>query len=242
MRSKILGGLADLMFPRVCHVCHRVLQSDERFVCESCFRDLPRIEYKTNQGGDATAIDSRTLYRVAGALEVEKAVSWIYHNHHTSSSVLLYDMKYRGFSGLARYLGARMAAELKYTGIFTDVDCIAPIPLHPLRLMRRGYNQAYELAKGISDTIGQPIVQPLKARHHRTQTRMEREQRQTNVNNVFYANASCKLFSGRHNLPLRILLVDDMCTTGSTLVSAAQAISQAYPSVRVNILTLALAE
>lgn len=241
-RSLILEGMADLMFPRLCHLCHKGLLRDERFVCESCLSELPRIEYRSIGSGADSVRENGTLYRLSGALEVEKAVSWIYHNHHTPSAALLHDMKYRGFSGLARYFGRQMAAELKSTGIFTEVDCIVPIPLHPLRLMRRGYNQARMLAMGISDCVRLPVVSALKARKHRTQTRLQGEQRQSNVTNVFYADAGCPLFRRGATLPLRILLVDDVCTTGATLEQAAKALYTACPTVRINVLTFALAE
>ena len=100
-----------------------------------------------------------------------------------------------------------------------DVDlpeCIVPVPQHPLRLMQRGYNQALEIARPISNALGLPIESRLckRIRHSRSQTKLAVTERKRNVRNAFMLNGTNEY---RH-----IAIVDDVMTTGSTITELAK--------------------
>lgn len=168
-----------------------------------------------------------------GSVRIERAVAPFIYTPDSRISRIVQDFKYRGFQSLAVEMGRILALEASVTGIFHDVDYIQPVPLHLIKLWKRGYNQALLLAKGVSRETGIPVIDLLKAiRHHRTQTGLDHEQRKLNTSGIFAVKKPESL-PGRH-----ILLIDDICTTGSTLVSAANAMLQAVPDSKISVLTL----
>ena len=122
-------------------------------------------------------------------------------------------------------------------GLYQDVDLILPVPLHPFRKWRRGYNQAEYLAEGIAKALKRPVCRDHLIRKHynRSQaTTLKRHQRWENVQNIFAVHHPEHL-SGRH-----LLLVDDVLTTGATLISCAETLLKNSPDCRISIATLAV--
>lgn len=241
---KPLKWIADLVLPRVCHGCGSLLVANEKFVCATCLskikiNSIAQTPYNPFATPAANIVNG-TEERIGAYLQVEKAISWMRYSRNTASANLVIDFKYRGFTRLARFLGYQMALDLEHTGIFSGVDCIVPIPIHSLRLMRRGYSQTKMLALGIKDFTGLPIAKVLKAHRHRSQTKLNRNCRESNVKNVFYTDSSCGLATPKEPLAPRVLLVDDVCTTGSTIYNAVQALCDAYPGIKIHVMTLAL--
>ncbi len=133
---------------------------------------------------------------------------------------LIYKFKYRGRPELARPLGSLAAKALAKSGVKPDV--IVPTPLHWLRLLLRGYNQAELLAEALSAETGIPIARPLVRRKWtRQQAKLKRKDRIENLRKAFSAPDST-LCENRS-----IVLVDDVMTTGSTLSAAAKALLEA---------------
>jgi ComF family protein len=101
---------------------------------------------------------------------------------------------------------------------------VVPVPTTKRRLRTRGYNQAYLLAVAVSGEVGRPLHEALERRHGgSTQVGLHPTQRRANVKNAFVAREDAKArLSGA-----RVLLVDDVLTTGSTAVAAARALVQA---------------
>lgn len=99
-----------------------------------------------------------------------------------------------------------------------EFDLIIPVPLHPSRLRQRGYNQSAKIAEGISLATGIPWQESISIRksNTRTQTKMNRSERWENVKNVFGLSDETKV-KGK-----RILLVDDVVTTGATIEACGQ--------------------
>ena len=170
--------------------------------------------------------------RFAGNFPFEKASGHFFYSSDSELASVIHDLKYRNHRKLARFLGETLADELLPYGFFTDIDLIIPIPIHFLKKARRGYNQTEEIAAGLSKTTGIPVSLSLKAvKSHPSQTGRSLEGRLKNLKDVFKLNAP-ETLKNRH-----ILLLDDVCTTGATLSSAARSIITAQPSVRISILT-----
>ena len=126
--------------------------------------------------------------------------------------------KYHGESALSRELGALvsggLAADLA-TGVV--VDAVLAVPLHPARVRERGYDQTFLLAREVAELCGLPRLAGLhRIRHSRPQVVLDRAARRRNVDGAFVAIAGS--LRG-----LRVALVDDVATTGATLVEAARA-------------------
>ncbi len=129
-------------------------------------------------------------------------------------------LKFRRLDYLGAQLG-RVMAQVHRPGL-AEREVVLPVPLHWRRRLTRGYNQAELLARPLADALGLPLVRGLaRRRSTRPQSRLEREARARNPAGVF-APRRAALWRGR-----RVLLVDDVVTTGATLNAAAQTLLEA---------------
>lgn len=172
----------------------------------------------------------------AGIVPFERATAHFFYAPGSDLAQLIQDFKYRSFPGVAERLGEIMGEELLRVGYFYDIDGILPIPLHFTKRLRRGYNQAECLARGISNGTGVPVLKNLIAsRAHRTQTSKSHEERAMNIRGVFDVKGRADL-QGKH-----LLIVDDVCTTGSTLREAALTLHALVPDCHISFLPLCIA-
>ncbi len=223
----IMRSVADALMPRSCAVCGTVLTHQERHLCIGCAAELP-VTYLHREP------DNEAAMRFAGRVPVERATSLLYYRKGGSVAQLLQDIKYRNRPTLGRWLAARLSRELQADGFFSGIDIIIPIPLHFEKRARRGYNQSRYIALGVSDITGIPVGDNLiSPRPHSTQTAKDSTRRWENVQGVF-ALSHPEQLKDKH-----VLLIDDVLTTGATLVTAARVLRQ-VEGVTVSVLTLAL--
>ena len=127
---------------------------------------------------------------------------------------------------------------------FPPVDLVVPVPLHWLRKLRRGYNQAEVVAQGVADALAVPVCARLLVRRRRTrsQTSLSPEERQANVSSAFAVRQKVlHRFCRRHGSPRHILLIDDVFTTGATLLACHRAIRRVLgPEVLISVAALAV--
>ena len=144
----------------------------------------------------------------------------------------IHELKYNNCRSLARPLGERMAAAWRQAGLAADV--IFPVPLHAARLAERGYNQSALLARVVGREVGVPIDETalVRAKATQQQAMLKAVERWENVKGAFTCSGDIR---GKH-----IVLVDDVCTTGSTLEACAAAL-RAAGAARVWAFTLARA-
>ena len=198
-------------------------------MCLGCLIDMPRVGFKDLHHNELT--DRLASLRAP----IESAVSLYHYITDTPYVRLIYDAKYNRRPIVGRKLAAMHAAEILDSGFFDDIDLIIPVPLHFTKLWRRGYNQSYEIARGLSDVTGIAIGDNLTAsRPHSTQTRKNAAQRRANSIGTFRVARPEELDS------LHVLVVDDVITTGSTMVAALEALHAAAPSARLSVYSLAL--
>lgn len=221
-----LRDLLNVLLPPVCHACGATLAPHERFACSHCLSQLPRSGYHRRRLNPMEE-------RFAGQFPFERATGHFFYTRDSALSTLIQDMKYRRFPDIGNMLGNLAASELFTTGFFVGIDLIMPVPMHFWKQVKRGYNQTHHIAAGISAATGIPIGFNLKAvRSHKTQTAMTAEQRLVNTTGLFALKHPEEL-NGKG-----ILLIDDICTTGSTLRSAAEATLAANPSCKLTLMTI----
>ena len=136
-------------------------------------------------------------------------------NYRYPVNLLVHNIKYHDDLVAAGILGQLLANHLKTEGVELP-ECILPVPLHPLRLAMRGYNQALEIARPLSTSLGLPIETTLckRARYTGPQARLSPIERKRNVHNAFALN--------RNNKYRHIAIIDDVMTTGSTMRELAK--------------------
>jgi ComF family protein len=144
---------------------------------------------------------------------------------------LVISLKFRWETELAAPMAELMVARLRAAGV-PDLDAVLPVPLHPSRIRERGYNQSAFLADAVAKRLGLPTDHKALFRVRRTapQALLGRADRQENIKDAFRANAD---LSGR-----RVLIVDDVMTTGATMGECARTCRQAG-ATRVHALAFA---
>lgn len=221
-----LSDIADFFMPRTCHICGVTLRESERVFCVRCIETLPRSLYHRMPLNPMER-------RFAGLVPFVRATGHFIYSRNSDLAGAVHDMKYRMFPSVGYRLGEIVGEELHMAGFFEGADCIAGVPMHWWKEARRGYNQADHIARGMSDAAGLPMVEVLEAvRPHKTQTAMTLEQRLANLSGSFRVSNPESL-KGRG-----LVLVDDVCTTGSTLRSLAAEIAAAVPDCRLYLVAL----
>ena len=230
MRSTLLNDLRELLFPRICPVCRGRLLPDEQFICTECLVEFPLLKFEKTEDNEMI----RTLW---GSIPVAHALSIFAYRHQSIYHNLILQIKYRGNAQLAQRLGAWAALQTQDHKLEEKVDVIVPVPLSRRKQWERGYNQAYHLALGLSKVYGLPIRKWLtRSVDRQTQTHMDAKQRMENAKGSYTAKIP---ISERGK---RILLVDDVMTTGATLIACTEAILKVDKTAEISVFTLALSK
>lgn len=201
----------------------------EEVLCVRRQADLPRVRTVSFEENDIARI-------FWGLVPIEKGISFFHYTPHSPHSRILFELKYHNHPEVGKTMGRMMAEELKATNFFNGIDLIVPIPLSRKKERQRGYNQSDWIAWGISEATGIPTdtTSVVRTKSNPSQTTLDHRQRRENVRDIFAVRHPGNL-EGRH-----ILLVDDVITTGATMLSCAEAIARAC-RVRFSVLSLAWA-
>ncbi|MBR4276374.1 MAG: ComF family protein [Prevotella sp.] len=232
----IICNLFNLLLPRYCAGCGTRLTAGEQRLCLGCLVRMPRTWLWREAEDNALA---KTYWRRTGDTEVERVVAHLSYIPDGMVSNIVGAMKYRGNKRLARYMGQLMAEEMTTTGVFDGIDCLVAVPITPWRRMTRGYNQAEQLAKGVSRVTGLPVKGKVLRRvtFETSQTCLAGNEREENVTRAFALNTRhASKLQGKH-----VMLIDDVITTGATTRACATLLAE-IPDVRVSILALATAK
>lgn len=225
---KILREVLNFFFPFQCEVCGRLLGEQEKIICLYCFLELPRTNFHNSSENAVSQL-------FWGRVNITHSASWFYFTKGSPYQKLMHKLKYKGRKDIGYELGKVYGHELKGSP-FVESDIIIPVPLHPSRLKKRGYNQSEFIGKGLAETLGIPLQTGKLIRENSTesQTRKNRFERFLNMEGKFKLTDT-QLISGK-----RVLLVDDVITTGSTVEACATILLEGGCS-EIFVLTLAVA-
>ena len=224
-----LDDFISLFYPRLCAGCATSLVRGEEVLCLNCLGDLPRTNYHLYNENPVSQI-------FEGRVNITLATSFCRFDKGGRLQHLLHELKYKGNCEVGQKMGILFGYDLIQSALFKDIDAIIPVPLHPKKEKKRGYNQSVEICKGLSESMNRPIITGnlLRTIHTASQTRKGRFERWENVSGIFNVKNDAELI-GKH-----LLLVDDVVTTGATLEACCEPLLQ-IPGVRVSIATLASA-
>ncbi len=224
------SGFLHLFFPRTCQACGNVLFRQEDVICTRCLYNLPRTNFWKYQNNPVAEV-------FWGRVELHAAASYLFFNKGSKVQRLMHGLKYRGKKEVGIYLGNLMGMELKKSDGFRDVDVVVPVPLHPKKKLKRGYNQSALIAEGIAKSmkIEYQTENLIKIAHTESQTHKSRYDRWLNVQKVFHVQYPGHL-ENKH-----ILLVDDVITTGATIEACAHVL-KAIKGTKVSVASLAYAQ
>jgi ComF family protein len=213
----LIGAVVDFLFPRLCAGCAEVCE-DPSGICDACRRRIEIFDFTLCAGCGAMLEDERPC-PVCGPSFLPLLA---YGNYRPPLREIIVQFKFKGIGAPARYIASQIPVRFKNQLSRFRAECIVPVPLHPHRQYRRGYNQARRFAVALSDSLGLPLDDGLVVRTgwRRPQSRLDTRRRERNVRNAFQATDTVE--KGR-----RVILVDDVVTTGATVREAARVLEEA---------------
>ena len=225
-----MNNLLQLFYPRLCLGCDKRLTEDEQYLCLHCFCELPRTHYHRRT-------DNPVFKLFTGFFRINEIGSFLLFEKDGMVQRLVHSFKYWGNKQLAQYLGRIAFLEMKSDGLFSDIDILIPVPLHPKKERKRGYNQSEWIAKGVESVYPYPIRCDLLYRNKdtATQTRKTVYERNLNVEEIFFLK-NAESIEGKH-----VLLIDDVITTGATLRACIKTLSS-IPDIRISIFSLTVVQ
>lgn len=224
--TKAINLVLDIIYPRLCIICAHRLSPDEQAVCNACGADLPLC----------TSLIAEAEQRLFSSPIFGKLYSAFVYHKGNKVQRLIHAFKYHGRADVALYT-SRCILLLHPELSHQQYDLIIAIPTDPLRYAKREYNQALLLAEHLSSHLHAPATDRVIRRHSgsHSQTALSKIERLGNVGEAFYLGQSREQLRG-----MRILLVDDVLTSGATLSHALALLEQAGAS-RVDVCTASIA-
>ena len=224
-----LDNIINLFYPRVCAACGDALLKDEETVCLKCRYLLPKTGYEMNP-------ENPLAQGFYGRVKFHAVTACFFFAKQGKVQHLIHELKYKGNWEAGVFLGQQLGESIKDAPLFQGIDYLVPIPLHPKREKKRGYNQSMMIARGISEITNIPIGGKYLIRvvNTSTQTKKSKEERFQNVKDIFQVCHADEL-QGKH-----ILLIDDVLTTGATLESCAHKFEN-IPGITISAATAACA-
>lgn len=212
----VLEDFISLFYPRYCRGCYNSLVRGEELICTQCLLEMPKSHYHLQR-------DNPFYQKFLGRLPVKHVMTLFKFVKESRVQHVLHALKYKQQPELGEMLGRFYGKDLVEADYKESFDLIIPVPLHSSRRRIRGYNQSEEFGKGLSQMLAVPCNDTYMMRSEKTetQTRKTKLNRWENVSRIFHVVAPDSIAEKR------ILLVDDVVTTGATLEACGQALINA---------------
>ena len=212
--KRMLDDMVWLIFPELCAACSRPLFKGEECICTFCRYKLPRTHFHLFG-------ENPVAKQFWGKIPVAAATSYFHFSKGEKVQRLIHQLKYKGRKDVGVFIGKTMGLELKTW--MRESELIIPVPLHEQRLHTRGYNQSQCFAEGLAvgsgiDMNTQSLIRKVATQ---TQTSRHRYDRYLNMEEVFDIKEPELIYKKN------IMLVDDVITTGSTLIACAEELLKA---------------
>ena len=214
--------LRELIFPRRCPVCDGIIDKDGEIICDGCRDTLRIIEepYCMKCGRKLNCDEALCGECTSNMHEFESGRCVFVYDELMKESI--YRFKYAGRAEYAEYYG-KMAVKLygNYIGKIKP-DALIPVPLHKSRYIKRGYNQAEEIARVIGRELGIRVFDDvlIRAENTKVQKKLGAGARQNNLKKAFKIGSNSVKLS-------TVILIDDIYTSGSTIDACASVLKTA---------------
>lgn len=224
-----LKDFVQLIFPEPCHSCGNSLVDGEQHFCTSCLYELPYTQFHLDA-------ENKLAKQFWGRVHIKSAVAFLYFTKGGKVQNIMHQLKYNKQPQIGVELGRMYAKELKNHSHYQEAEAIIPVPLHPEKLKKRGYNQSEQFALGLAEVLEIPVLTDVlfRVKSAESQTSKSRDQRFDNISSVFEAKTPESTLK-------KVILVDDTITTGATLEICAIAL-QNIGIAEINIVGIAFTE
>ena len=227
--KNILSDVSHIFYPHLCNGCGTDILGEDSLLCARCIINLPQTNFAQHAGNPIEKI-------FWGRIPLAAACSEFYFAKESLIQHLVHQLKYKSNQAIGIYLGELMGKSMKESNRFNHIDGLIPLPLYPDKEKKRGYNQAAVICNGMSAIMSVPVLNDVlkRQRYTETQTKKHRTERWENVADSFVLN-------NKHQLKgKKLLLVDDVVTTGATLEASGNTLLQ-IEGVQLSIATLTFA-
>lgn len=224
----VIRSFVGLLYPKLCEACGTMLNVHEEVLCLGCLHNMPFTGYWDSP-------DNPAERKFWGRVPVEHACALFFFKRDSRYRKLVHSLKYHGKKNVGVALGRMLGERLKASPLYQSIELIIPVPLHPKKQWKRGYNQSEMIARGLSQATGWKVNTTALSRgfYTDTQTRIARMDRWDNVSDVFRLTHP-EVLKGK-----QVLLVDDVLTTGSTLEACITQL-QKVEGCKISVATLAI--
>jgi len=225
-----LDSLASIFFPAPCWICDEPLTSASLIpICEECLAEIRRfdgLQCESCGRPFASPVVAESIQKICylcrrGAYRFDRVRSFGLYNDALSGAILL--LKYESLKRLGGWFAGLLEPVVREEFKGLEFDAIVPVPLHPLRQRERGYNQAELIARPLARRLGLKMATYLlvRTRPRPAKSVLTLRERWESVRSAYETRSGAKVDK------LRILLVDDVFTTGATLDACARALREA---------------
>lgn len=214
--TNVINDINSILVPIVCFGCNAHLNRGEQHLCTVCRNSLPLTDYTFNE--------ENTLDRIFyGRIHIKKASSFLFFTENGIVQQLIHHLKYKNQEQIGVFLGDWYGQKLRENSYLNAIDVVIPVPLHKKKLKKRGYNQVALFAQKIASHIGADYMDDLliKTANTKTQTTKTRIGRWQD-NKALYTLSDPSLLKNK-----KVLLLDDVITSGATMEICTQALQEA---------------
>ncbi len=225
--TKIFHFVYDLLSPRYCCVCGERLTIDEKSLCDDCLKGLPYTYFHRSPYDNTLA---RLFWK---RISIEKASALFFFFPKSEAANIIYQSKYHHQPEISYNIALFAAKALLENNFFDGIDYLIPIPLTKKRQKERGFNQSKAIAEGISIITHISVFDTAvkRTQFSKSQTHLSKDERFENTADVFKLISAEKI-KGKH-----LLLIDDIITTGATIIECAKALQKAG-DVKISVFAL----
>ncbi len=219
----------NILYPRLCLSCNNILLEYEQDICHRCLSGLQLT-------GFDYLLNNPVYEKLAAIVNINRATALFLFDKSGVIQKLIHNLKYKNHPEIGAFFAKTTKNYLSDPGFFDDVDYIVPVPLHPKKQRKRGYNQMTEFGRNLENFFGVPYTEKILLRqiHTASQTKKNALQRRENVKNAFRIEQAAK-YSGKH-----FVIIDDVITTGATIESCAESILNYIPDSKVSVMALTM--
>jgi len=229
--NSLLTDLHALFSDPHCLVCNRPLIDNEVAICDDCLAQLRLFDVR-----HLTTPHSFLDYKLEHIGRIMGASALMTYKKGDISQTLIHDLKYHGCHSYAKLFGRAIAEHITANPVYSNIDYIVPVPLHKDKQRHRGYNQSEEVAKAVSDITGTPVSTNNLIRFRNTPSQATSDSSDRLAFRYAFFVRQPELFNNK-----RILLIDDVFTSGSTIIDCCRALDS-VPNLEILVYTLAYTE
>jgi len=227
--KQCVKDLSAAIYPELCAACLKRLDSNEVILCLHCLVNLPETNFHEDRENPVAKL-------FWGRVKLDFAAAFLYFSVKGGVQKLIHKLKYDGKYDVGVLLGKLYGYKLLKVQPNYGFDIIIPVPLHPDKIKKRGYNQSEAIALGLSEAMSIPANSTnfIRKVHTETQTKKSKYRRWENVDSIFDVLDE-NLFIDKH-----VLIVDDVITTGATIEACSHELLK-IKGCRTSVVSIATA-